>query len=106
MDNKHISSLSDFERRERSPEVGFEPPSPETPETRPPSGRDSDTDSPKTPIPETDHPPTEPQNIVDKTDEKTGTKEVVSGDVKTVFADETEKEFITQITSELPDAKP
>ena len=101
MDNQPISSLSDFEQPiEHSPERGVEQP---FPETRPSSSADSH----KTAVPESDHAPTEPQNVVDKTDEMETIEKVVPGDKNTNFADNEENEFITQITSdELPNAKP
>jgi len=95
-----ISSITNFEQpNQLGPERGVEQPFPatETPssveprETQPTGNTQEQEETP---------------HIVDKTSEEVSTKEVLPGDPKTEFADREEKEFITQITSELPNAKP
>ncbi len=83
-----------------TPEKGLEQPFPIT-EGSP------DTKPQEAPLPGNVQNPENIEHVVeDKTDEVKPTTEVVPGNKLTGIADPMEKEFINQITSELPNAKP
>lgn len=97
-----ISTLGNLEQPDvLTPEKGVEQQPIPTTEEAP------DTEPQGTPQNEVSQPPENIEHVVkDKTDEVKPTTEIVPGNKLTGIADPMEKEFINQIISELPNAKP